>query len=118
MATTSRIGATFEVHARAFLERQQLRFIARNITTRGGEIDLVMQDPDGTLVFVEVRARTHGRYGNAVTSIDQHKRQRIVLAAQQFWAEQGGDCACRFDVVAFDGGQLTWLRDAFQADDA
>lgn len=95
-----------------------MQLVARNVSCRCGEIDLVMRDSDGVLVFVEVRARAHSAFGGAVASIGWHKRRRIVRAAQYFLANDGGFAnACRFDVVAFDGGRLIWLRDAFRADD-
>jgi putative endonuclease len=112
------IGAKFEAHALAFLQRQRLRLVARNVVCRGGEIDLVMRDPDGTLVFVEVRARARMRYGGALASVDRHKQQRLVRAAQAWLCTHAIEAAsCRFDVVAFEAGRLVWLRDAFRADD-
>lgn len=114
---SKKLGATFETLALDFLRRQRLRFVARNVTCRGGEIDLVMREPDGTLVFVEVRARASRRYGGAAASIGWQKRQRIVHAAQFFLASrQGATSCCRFDVVAFEAGRLIWIRDAFRAD--
>ncbi|ATF35518.1 YraN family protein [Burkholderia thailandensis] len=111
------VGAAFETRAQRFLERAGLALVARNVTVRGGEIDLVMRERDGTLVFVEVRARTSGRYGGAAASIGARKRMRLLHAAHAFWARTGGASACRFDVVAFEGGRLEWLRDAFRADE-
>jgi putative endonuclease len=94
-----------------------LRFVARNVVCRGGEIDLVMREPDGALVFVEVRARTRSGYGGAAASVAWHKQQRIVRAAQYFLsAHDGAMPVCRFDVIAFERGRLLWLRDAFRAD--
>ncbi|MFC0571672.1 YraN family protein [Paraburkholderia solisilvae] len=116
-ATTS-IGAKFEAHALRFLQRQRMHFVARNVACRGGELDLVMRDADGTLVFVEVRARGRQSYGGASASVGRHKRQRLVRAAQYYLAARPGEAAaCRFDVVAFEAGRLVWLRDAFRADD-
>lgn len=116
--TTRVVGAKFEAQALAFLQQQRLRFVARNVHCRRGELDLVMREPDGTLVFVEVRARTRRGYGGAAASIGWKKRTRILAAAQFFLARCTGDMpACRFDVVAFDGGRIVWLRDAFRADD-
>ena len=80
------VGAAFEARAQEFLQRQRLRFVARNVSCRGGEIDLVMRERDGALVFVEVRARAQRRYGGAAASIGWQKKQRIVRAAQHFLA--------------------------------
>ncbi|WP_053567572.1 YraN family protein [Caballeronia cordobensis] len=113
------LGDVFETHALDFLRRQRMRFVARNVTCRGGEIDLVMLDECGALVFVEVRARKGGRYANAAASVDARKRARLVHAAQHFLATwRGALPACRFDIVAFDAGRIAWLRDAFRADEA
>ncbi|MFC5429385.1 YraN family protein [Paraburkholderia denitrificans] len=119
-------GARFEAHALAFLRRQRLVLVARNVHCRGGELDLVMRERDGTLVFVEVRARSRRGYGGAAASVDWHKQQRILRAARYFLsrgraAEGAYDGrhvipACRFDVIAFECGRLVWLRDAFRAD--
>ncbi|MDE1181480.1 YraN family protein [Paraburkholderia sp.] len=112
------VGAAFEAHALDFLRRQRLRLVARNVSCRGGEIDLVMRERDDSLVFVEVRARAQRRYGGAAASVDWRKRRRIVCAAQYFLASRDGATpACRFDVVAFEGGRLVWLRDAFRLDE-
>jgi putative endonuclease len=112
------VGAAFEAHALDFLRRQRLRFVARNVLCRGGEIDLVMRDRDDTLVFVEVRARSARKYGGAAESVGWQKRRRIILAAQHYLVTRtAGTSAYRFDVVAFEAGRLVWLRDAFRADE-
>lgn len=63
---TKRIqGANYEKQARAFLEKQGLKFIAANQNFKCGELDLVMQQGE-TIVFVEVRQRKSARFGSAV----------------------------------------------------
>jgi putative endonuclease len=118
------VGAAFEARAQEFLQRQRLRFVSRNVSCRGGEIDLVMSDRDGALVFVEVRARAQRHYGGAAASIGWQKRRRIVRAARHYLATRAAtnhgprdEPACRFDVIAFESGRLVWLRDAFRADE-
>ncbi|HTH58882.1 MAG TPA: YraN family protein [Paraburkholderia sp.] len=119
--TTKAVGERFEALALAYLQRRCLRLVARNVRCRRGELDLVMREPDGTLVFVEVRARTRRGYDGAAASVGWRKRGRLVAAARYFLAQcasRSNDMpACRFDVVAFDGGRIVWLRDAFRADD-
>lgn len=116
-AGSKRLGSVFEARALAYLQAQRLRLVASNVTCRGGEIDLVMRERDGALVFVEVRARASGSYGGAVASVGREKCRRIVHAAQYFLARcRDSTSACRFDVVAFDGARVVWLRDAFRAD--
>lgn len=113
------LGDTFEAHALDYLQRRRMRLVARNVTCRGGELDLVMLDAHGALVFVEVRARRSRRFAQAAASIDARKRARLVRAAEHFLATwRGALPACRFDVVTFDAGRIHWLPDAFRADEA
>ena len=120
-------GAAVEAAALAHLTRAGLREIAMNASYRIGELDLVMLDArtgrDTTLVFVEVRYRSDPRFGGGAASVDAGKRRRIIRAAQSYLAAhpQLANVACRFDVVEADGDpaspRLTWLQDAFRADD-
>jgi putative endonuclease len=114
-APRQRVGAIAEARAEAHLSGQGLSTIARNVRYRGGEIDLVMRD-GLEWVFVEVRSRTRDAFGGAAASIDARKRARLALAARLFLLARFGQRewpACRFDVVAIDGGRLHWIRAAF-----
>ncbi|MDR2991945.1 MAG: YraN family protein [Burkholderiaceae bacterium] len=116
--TTRLRGQAAEDRALAHLQNAGLRLVARNYRTPGrggGEIDLIMQDPDGTLVFVEVRARADTVHGGAALSVTATKRRRIVLAARHYLLRQSALPPCRFDVVAIEGQTLHWLRAAFDA---
>ena len=89
-ATTKAVGDAAEDRALAHLQQQGLRLVQRNYRLAGGprqragEVDLILRAPDGTLVFVEVRARAAGRHGGAAASISAGKRRRIVRAAQHY----------------------------------
>jgi len=120
-------GSRAEAAARDALVAEGLREVAANANYRGGELDLVMLDRSAregtTLVFVEVRYRRSGAFGGGAASVDPGKRRRLVHAAQLFLAShrQYADCPCRFDVVQADGDPMaptiTWLKDAFRADE-
>jgi len=112
-ATTRDRGNAAEDHALAHLQAAGLQLAVRNYRTPGrggGEIDLVMRDRDGTLVFVEVRSRSHQGFGGAGGSIGASKRQRWAYAAQHWLQHTGRNPACRFDAVLLDGAQLQWLQ--------
>lgn len=118
-ATTRERGAMAEDQALAHLQRAGLRRVARNYRTPGrggGEIDLIMLDADGTLVFVEVRARASSSQGGAAASVAEGKQRRIVYAARHYLQRLPAPPPCRFDVVAIEGGRVQWLRAAFDAD--
>jgi putative endonuclease len=115
--TTRRVtGDHFEDAARSFLLARGLYFVRANFLCRFGEIDLVMRDGE-FLVFVEVRYRRSRAFGGALGSITAKKRQRIISAAQVWLRAHPRDAhrPCRFDVVAFDGDDVEWLRAAFEA---
>ena len=100
------------------LQQAGLRLIERNYRTPGrggGEIDLIMREPDGTTVFVEVRARKRDGHGGAAASIGAVKRRRIVFAARHYLMRLREPPPCRFDVVVMDGQHIQWLRAAFDA---
>lgn len=116
--TTRARGAAAEDLALAHLQGAGLRLVARNYRTPGrggGEIDLIVREPDGTLVFVEVRARTDATHGGAAASVVHGKQRRIVLAARHYLLRLPMPPPCRFDVVAIEGGRIEWLRAAFDA---
>ena len=116
-----RVGRRAEELARRTLEAHGLRLleanyrVARGRSRHGGEIDLILRDRDGTLVFVEVRARRDTAAGGAAASIGAAKRARLVYAAQVYLARLDRLPPCRFDVVAVDGDRVQWLRAAFDA---
>lgn len=117
-------GEEGEERALQHLQRQGLVLVqrhyrvARGPGARAGEIDLVMRDRDGTLVFVEVRARAGRGHGGAAASVGAGKQRSLVFAARHYLARLATPPPCRFDVVAIEGGQLQWLKAAFEAADA
>jgi putative endonuclease len=116
--TTKHTGDRGEDRALAHLLHAGLKLVARNYRTPGrggGEIDLVMREPDGTLVFVEVRKRASGDFGGAAASITAAKRRRIIFAARHFTMRMRELPPCRFDVVAVEPRGAQWLKAAFDA---
>ena len=101
------------LQARGLVLVQRNYRVARGPRLRGGEIDLVMREPDGTLVFVEVRARAGLSHGGAAASVSVSKQRSLLLAARHFLQRYASPPPCRFDVLAVEGEQLTWLRAAF-----
>ena len=107
-----------EDRALQHLQAQGLQLVQRNYRTPGrggGEIDLILRDADGTLVFVEVRQRSARDYGGALSSITPVKQRRIVFAARHFLLKLRQEPPCRFDVVALEGEKLEWYPAAFDA---
>jgi putative endonuclease len=118
---TRSAGEAAETLALALLQRAGLRLVERNYRVargphaRAGEVDLIMRDRDGTLVFVEVRSRATAAHGGAAATVGAAKQRRIVYAAQHYLLRWPSPPPCRFDVVAVDAGEATWMRAAFDA---
>jgi putative endonuclease len=116
--TTKQVGDAGEDRALAHLQAQGLRLLERNYRTPGrggGEIDLVMRAPDGTVVFVEVRQRATAAFGGAAASIGATKQRRIVFAARSYLMRLRTPPPCRFDVVLIEYAGIQWLQAAFDA---
>ena len=116
-ATTRDRGNAAEDQALAHLQAAGLQLAVRNYRTPGrggGEIDLVMRDRDGTLVFVEVRSRASNAFGGAGASIGAIKQRRIVFAARHYLLRMSVPPPCRFDVVLVQDS-VQWLKAAFDA---
>jgi len=117
-STTKQKGDAAEDRALQHLQAKGLQLVQRNYRTPGrggGEIDLILRDADGTLVFVEVRQRSARDYGGALSSITPVKQRRIVFAARHFLLKLRQEPPCRFDVVALEGEKLEWYPAAFDA---
>lgn len=117
--STKAIGDAAEARALAHLQRHGLSLVQRNYRVAGGphargaEVDLIVRDRDGTLVFVEVRSRRRASHGGALASVDGAKQRRIVRAARHYLLRLASLPPCRFDVVAVEGDAIEWVKGAF-----
>ncbi|HUH87316.1 MAG TPA: YraN family protein [Pusillimonas sp.] len=118
LSPTQRQGRLAEQQAREHVEAAGARVLRQNLLCRSGEIDLVCLDGP-ILVFIEVRHRHSRHFGGAAASVVPAKQQRLARAAAYFLPRLvrqylGGRVPpCRFDVIAFEGEQLQWLKGVF-----
>lgn len=98
-------GADAEARAAAHLQSLGREVVRRNYRLPGGEIDLVTREPDGTLVFTEVRQRGQARFGGAAESVTPRKLALMRRAALGYLTRECGreDVACRLEVLTIDG---------------
>lgn len=121
LGSSKATGDAAEWLALQYLQRQGLVLVTRNYRVaggphaRGGEVDLIVRDAAGTLIFVEVRSRAGTSHGGASASVTSRKQRRVVLAARHFLLRYRELPPCRFDVVAIDAGRLQWIQAAFDA---
>ena len=92
----------------------------RRYRTRHGEIDIIAEH-DGTIVFVEVRARATAEFGRAAETVTDQKKRKVTAMAVDYLARHRlTNRACRFDVVAIDEAlssnpEITVYANAFDA---
>lgn len=107
LPSTRARGSLAESAARRFLEALGYVFVEANFYWRGGEIDLVMTESSGTIVFVEVRS-AGAVSGYLRYTISAAKRRHLINTSFQYlfrkpWARGR---AFRFDLVWIEGGTI------------
>jgi putative endonuclease len=94
------LGRWGEKRCEKFLKRKGLKTLTRNFSCKTGEIDLVMVDTDGTLVFVEVKTRASEDFSPSESAITPAKKTRMLRTARYFLATNNiENRPFRFDVV-------------------
>ncbi len=113
------LGLEGETRACRALEARGYRVLQRRYRTRLGELDIVARHGP-TVVFVEVKARRGGQFGDPAASVTAQKQRRLVVMAADYLARHDLTRApVRFDVVAVSltTGQdpvVTIFPDAFR----
>ena len=112
-------GREAEELCAGYLRGKGYTILERNYVCRGGELDIVAEQPGNTglrrmlmgsgqgyLVFVEVKYRSGDMY-EPREAVGYRKQQRLRLAAQAWIAEHGMRYQPRFDVIEVrtEGGE-------------
>jgi len=112
-------GRSAEDLTEQMLRKKGYRILERNLRIAGGELDLIADD-QGTLVFIEVKARRGNQFGGAPYAITTRKKQQIIKLALCYLSQHGlTNKQCRFDVILVVGTnghtpQLTHIEQAFE----
>lgn len=102
----AQLGRWGQNQAERFLNRRGLKTIARNYAFKGGELDLVMADAEGMLIFVEVKTRRSEDFIPALAAVNHDKRQKIIRTARRFLKHfKISERPLRFDIVTVIVGQ-------------
>lgn len=117
--TRKATGDQAEGVAARYLQARGVTILARNVFSRGGEIDLIGQD-NGVLIFFEVRYRGNGSLAGAAESITPTKQKRIIRAASFYLHRHAlWNANARIDVIAIAPGErkkyrIQWIKNAIQ----
>ncbi len=103
------LGLEGEALALGYLCAKGYRHLQSRYKTRWGEIDLVMQDDD-MLVFVEVKYRQKGQYGDGIRAIRPDKLSRWLKACEEYLVLHDTDSALRLDVVEITADGIAHLE--------
>ena len=115
------IGDKGEDFAASYFEKQGYKIKARNVHSRYGEIDLIAENED-TVVFVEVKTRSHDSLDRAADAVTPAKQKKIILTALHYISENHTDKIMRFDVfeVYHANGRIykfNHIKNAFEGSD-
>lgn len=115
MENKRQIGAERENRACDYIKNQGVIVKERNFRSRFGEIDIIGVDGD-TLVFFEVKYRKKYTSGTAEEAVNFSK-QKIICAVADFYRMKNhidGFTLMRYDVIAMDEENISWIKNAFQ----
>lgn len=110
-----KLGTVGERDAQKHLEKKGFKFIDRNFLTRWGELDLIMESSDGTVVFVEVKSRVRTEVGSPLEQIDQDKMSHLKRAIEMYLHQRGwGERPARLDALGITyegtGGEMRAVK--------
>lgn len=111
---TRQRGTNWENIAGEYLRRQGVRIVEHSFRNRSGEIDLIGMDGK-VLVFFEVKYRSNALHGRAEEAVDGRKQRTICRVSDYYRYTHGigDDAEMRYDVLAINGEEITWYRNAF-----
>ena len=100
MTDREHLGRWGEKRCEKFLNTKGLKTLTRNFSCKTGELDLVMVDTNGTVVFVEVRTKAGSDFATPEDSITKPKKTRLLRTARYFLTTNNiQDRPFRFDIV-------------------
>ena len=110
-----KIGAYEENIATKYLSDNGYKIIEKNFFTKIGEIDIIANDEDDMLCFIEVKYRKSKNFGEGLEAVDKKKQRRIYNSARIYMCLNNikEDRKCRFDVVSILGDEITLVKNAF-----
>ncbi len=94
------LGRWGEKRSEKFLKNKGLHPLTRNFSCKMGEIDLIMVDGDGAIVFIEVKCRANEDFTPAENLVTFDKQKKLNYTAQYFLRTHDiKDRPYRFDIV-------------------
>ena len=109
-----RQGNKAEDQATQYLKEKGYKILDRNFSCKVGEIDIIAQDTQKTLVFVEVKQRKTNLFGGGLAAVNKAKQRRITLTAAAYIKKTKINyTALRFDIITVTAGVIQHYENAF-----
>lgn len=110
-----------EDFAASYFQKLGYEITERNYHSRYGEIDLIAEKGD-TVIFVEVKTRSHDCLDRAAGAVTPGKQKKLVLTALRYISENHTEKIMRFDVfeVYHRNGRIykfNHIENAFEGSD-
>ena len=108
------IGTNWETLVKEYLQEKKVVILEHSYRCRNGEIDLIGKDGD-YLAFFEVKYRSNQEHGLAEEAVDYKKQIKICKVSDYYRYTHGisDHVDIRFDVIAINGNELQWYKNAF-----
>jgi len=109
-------GAEAERRARRYYRLRGYRVLAANARAGGNELDVVLRR-GRRLVFAEVKAKAHDRFGDPLEMVTPEKARRVRRAATAWLGARPElrDLDVCFEVVALRGRRIERVREFLDA---
>jgi len=89
MTKQKEVGDKGERLAETYLQKKGLQLLERNYHAQGGEIDLIMKDPEREeYILVEVKTRRSDVFGDGAAAITPAKFEKILAAAESYFIKK------------------------------
>ncbi len=116
MADHNDIGVVGEKLAVTALEAKGYEILATNWRSGRYELDIVAQHGD-IIVFVEVKTRSTGFFGEPFHAVSREKQRKTIAAANAYMEKNGVMLEARFDIISVvvtqDRHRIDHLEEAF-----
>lgn len=116
--STRQLGILAENLACQYLQRSGVIILAQNYHCKFGEIDIIGLEKK-TLLFIEVKYRSHDQFGHGLESITQRKQQAIQQCAANYLHSRRltNSFDSRFDAISVSNSLknpvIEWIQNAF-----
>ncbi|MEM8999506.1 MAG: YraN family protein [Bacteroidota bacterium] len=116
MGIHNEFGKQGEQLAVDFLIQTGYEILQRNYRCQKAEVDVIAKKSD-VLAIVEVKSRHSDFLENIAETVNQKKRQLLVMAANQYVIDNDLDIEIRFDIITVlkrgEKYEVTHLKEAF-----